>query len=142
MALNAIDGMLAREHGQASRLGACLNEIGDVVSDACLYAPFAIVPAFGPGPVALLIGLALLTEFAGLIGPAIGASRRYEGPMGKSDRALLAGALGAWIGLGGGVASWAVAGPWLVALLLLLTVANRVRAALREALSAASDARR
>ncbi|TIR46891.1 MAG: CDP-alcohol phosphatidyltransferase family protein, partial [Mesorhizobium sp.] len=33
MALNAIDGMLAREHGQASTLGMYLNEICDVVSD-------------------------------------------------------------------------------------------------------------
>src|ERR1051325_1584879 len=30
MALNAIDGMLAREFGQASTLGMYLNEIGDV----------------------------------------------------------------------------------------------------------------
>jgi phosphatidylglycerophosphate synthase len=37
MALNAIDGMLAREFGQASPLGAYLNELGDVVSDAALY---------------------------------------------------------------------------------------------------------
>ena len=36
MALNAIDGMLAREHGQKSRLGGYLNELGDVVSDAAL----------------------------------------------------------------------------------------------------------
>lgn len=43
MALNAIDGMLAREHGQKSVLGAYLNEVGDVVSDAALYAPFALV---------------------------------------------------------------------------------------------------
>src|SRR6185295_12325496 len=40
MALNAIDGMLAREHGQKSPLGAILNEIADVVSDAALYLPF------------------------------------------------------------------------------------------------------
>ena len=34
MALNALDGMLAREHAQQTRLGAYLNELGDVVSDA------------------------------------------------------------------------------------------------------------
>ena len=45
MALNAIDGMLAREFGQQSRLGAYLNEICDVVSDAALYAPFALMPS-------------------------------------------------------------------------------------------------
>src|SRR4051812_46227233 len=33
MALNAVDGMLAREFGQRSRLGAYLNEVADVVSD-------------------------------------------------------------------------------------------------------------
>ncbi|MCA0341528.1 MAG: CDP-alcohol phosphatidyltransferase family protein, partial [Proteobacteria bacterium] len=39
MGLNAIDGMLAREHGQKSPLGGYLNEITDVVSDAALYVP-------------------------------------------------------------------------------------------------------
>ncbi len=32
MALNAIDGMMAREHGQASAAGAVLNELSDVVA--------------------------------------------------------------------------------------------------------------
>src|SRR5947207_2460802 len=43
MALNAVDGMLAREHGMKSKLGAILNELGDVVSDAALYLPFALL---------------------------------------------------------------------------------------------------
>ncbi len=37
MALNAVDGMLAREFGQQSRLGAYLNELSDVIADAALY---------------------------------------------------------------------------------------------------------
>jgi CDP-diacylglycerol---glycerol-3-phosphate 3-phosphatidyltransferase len=137
MALNAIDGMLAREHGQASRLGAMLNEIGDVVSDTAIYIPFAFIPAFAGSSaglvVALVIGLAALSEFAGVLGPMIKASRRYDGPMGKSDRALVAGALAAWIGFGGPVADWAIYAAWIVAALLALTIANRMRAALREA---------
>ena len=36
MALNAIDGMLAKEHQMASKLGAILNELGDGCSDAAL----------------------------------------------------------------------------------------------------------
>jgi len=44
MAFNAVDGMLAREFGQASKLGAYLNELGDVVADTALYAPFALLP--------------------------------------------------------------------------------------------------
>ena len=42
MALNAVDGMLAREHDQKSRLGAVLNELGDVLSDSALYLPLAV----------------------------------------------------------------------------------------------------
>ncbi|MBF4237721.1 CDP-alcohol phosphatidyltransferase family protein, partial [Vibrio anguillarum] len=34
MAFNAIDGMLAREFKQQSRLGAYLNELSDVIADA------------------------------------------------------------------------------------------------------------
>ena len=69
MALNAIDGMLAREHGQKSRLGGILNEVGDVVSDAALYLPFALLLA-QPAWVALAVVLALLTEFVGVLGPS------------------------------------------------------------------------
>lgn len=136
MALNAIDGMLAREFGQKSRLGATLNEIGDVVSDAALYAPFALVPAIGPVPVMLAVTLAILTEFAGVLGPMIGASRRYDGPMGKSDRALVFGALATWIGLGLPAGMWAAILVWIVALLLGLTIVNRIRSGLREAAAA------
>jgi len=48
MALNAMDGMLAREHNQKSALGAILNELGDVVADVGLYLPLAAVPEFDP----------------------------------------------------------------------------------------------
>jgi CDP-diacylglycerol--glycerol-3-phosphate 3-phosphatidyltransferase len=132
MALNAIDGMLARNHGQKSRLGAYLNELADVVSDAALYAPFALLPAFGPAWIGLVVLLAALTEFAGVLGPTVGASRRYDGPMGKSDRALVFGALGLWAGFGGPLPPWTL---WIMAvlcLLLALTIVNRVRAGLKE----------
>jgi len=126
MALNAVDGMLAREHGQKSKLGGYLNELGDVVSDAALYAPFALVPPFGAGWVGAVIMLAIISEFAGVLGP----ERRYDGPLGKSDRALVFGALGLWVGLAGALPDllgWLMP---LLALLLLLTTARRVRAGL------------
>ncbi len=69
MALNAVDGMLARNYGQKSRLGAYLNEIGDVISDVALYAPFALIAAFGPHLMALVLFLAVLTEFIGVRRP-------------------------------------------------------------------------
>lgn len=132
MALNAIDGMLAREFGQQSRLGAYLNELCDVVSDAALYAPFALLAPFGPAGVGTVIVLAIVSEYAGVLGPMVGAGRRYDGPLGKSDRALVFGAVGVWAAVGGGLPGWA---GWIMpvlALLLALTTINRIRAGLRE----------
>jgi CDP-diacylglycerol--glycerol-3-phosphate 3-phosphatidyltransferase len=132
MALNAVDGMLAREHNQESRLGAYLNELGDVVSDAALYAPFALLPAFGAFWISFVILLSAVSELAGLIGRVVGASRRYDGPMGKSDRAFVFGGLGFWVGIGLPLPLWA---QWILvalAVLLLITIDNRVRGGLRE----------
>jgi CDP-diacylglycerol--glycerol-3-phosphate 3-phosphatidyltransferase len=49
MALNTIDGLMAREHGHASPKGAVLNELTDVIADAALYLPFALIPGVSPG---------------------------------------------------------------------------------------------
>lgn len=132
MALNAIDGMLAREHGQQTRLGALLNELGDVLSDAALYLPFAVLPGISPALVVGVVVFAIISEMTGVAAIQIGASRRYDGPMGKSDRAFVFGALGLALGLG------VAPGPWIdwllgaVLLLLVLTTLNRARKALEE----------
>ena len=99
MALNAIDGLIAREFNLATTLGAMLNEAGDVISDLALYLPLAFVhkPAAWP-IVAFCIG-AIGTEFCGLLCQSVGASRRYDGPMGKSDRAFFVGALALLTGI-------------------------------------------
>src|SRR6266403_3852700 len=99
MALNAMDGMLAREHNQKTALGAILNELGDVVADIGLYFPLAVVPGFEPWLVVGAVILSILTEMTGVIGVQIGASRRYDGPLGKSDRAFLFGSVGLLLGL-------------------------------------------
>ncbi|MDX8462898.1 CDP-alcohol phosphatidyltransferase family protein [Mesorhizobium humile] len=130
MALNAMDGMLAREHGQASTLGMYLNEICDVVSDLVLILPFAAFAQFGAWGVVAFAIAAMLAEFAGVLGIAAGIGRNYAGPFGKSDRAL---------GLGV-VAVLTAAGLWpaviaplvfpVMATLSLLTAINRIRAGL------------
>ena len=137
MGLNAIDGMLAREHGQKSILGAYLNEIGDVVSDVALYLPFALIDPNGLVLAMAVIFLSALTEFTGVLGQTVGASRRYDGPLGKSDRAVLFSALGIFVAAGGTFAAWT---SWLwavVALLLIWTIINRISAGIREARTAA-----
>ncbi len=132
MALNAMDGMLAREHDQQSALGAVLNELGDVISDLALYLPFALVPGLSPMAVVGLCLLAVIGEMMGVVGVQIGASRRYDGPLGKSDRAVLFGTLGLLLGLG---IVTPVFANWVLAIALLpaaLTVFNRARKALAE----------
>jgi CDP-diacylglycerol--glycerol-3-phosphate 3-phosphatidyltransferase len=127
MALNAIDGMLAREFGLKSPLGAYLNELSDVVSDAALYLPFAMLAPFDLASVGLVILLAALSEMAGALGPMVGGPRRYDGPMGKSDRAFAFGAIGLYAGLGGALGE----GAWwimpVIALLIGVNIVNRVR---------------
>lgn len=132
MAANAVDGMLAKELGQRTRLGAYLNELTDVVSDAALYLPFAWAVPDGGGAVAAVIWLAALTELAGVAGLSVGASRRYDGPMGKSDRALVFGALAVWVAFAGRLPEWSAWIVWGVAALCAWTAARRVRAGLAE----------
>lgn len=135
MALNAIDGMLAREFGHKSALGAYLNELTDVVSDAALYLPFVMIPPFGWGSIASVIFLSALSEMTGALAPMVGADRRYDGPMGKSDRAFVFGALGMWLGVMGQLPHWAF---WLmpaICLLIVLNIVHRIRNALDQVTS-------
>jgi CDP-diacylglycerol--glycerol-3-phosphate 3-phosphatidyltransferase len=132
MALNAIDGLLAREHGMSTPLGALLNELGDAVSDTALYLPFALIPGIPAALVVWLVIFALLTELTGVIAVQIGAQRRYEGPLGKSDRALLLGGLGLLFGCGVSPGIWSDVVLLIAVGLALLTVVNRARAALAE----------
>lgn len=132
MALNAIDGLLAREYNQQSKLGALLNEIGDVLSDAALYLPFALLPGSVPWLVVLAVFLSALTEFCGVLSQTVGASRRYDGPMGKSDRALIFGTYGLAISIWPMLLEWSWIVFSLVSVLLIWTCINRCRRALIE----------
>lgn len=130
MALNAMDGMLAREHGQASTLGMYLNEICDVISDLALILPFAAFGQFGQWGVVAFAIAAMLAEFAGVLGIAAGIGRNYAGPFGKSDRALALGVAAVLCAAG----LWPAAiAPFVfpaMATLSLLTAINRIRAGL------------
>jgi len=133
MALNAIDGIMAKEFGLQSVLGVYLNELGDVFADSFLYAAFALLGIFDPLWMFVVIVLSVISEMTGTIAVLAGASRRYDGPMGKSDRALIFGAVALWLGLGNPLAPWAA--DWLppcIALYVILTIANRVKKGLQE----------
>lgn len=132
MALNAIDGMLAREFDQKSRLGAVLNELGDVVSDTALYLPFMLLPDVSPVLVTLVVCIAIMGEMAGVVALQVGSERRYDGPFGKSDRAVFFAALALLIGLGVEPGAWTNIALGLATLAGALTIVNRARKALSQ----------
>lgn len=133
MISNALDGVMARELGMRTRLGTYLNELGDTLSDAALIAPFAWVSLWPAAGIAAVILLSALSEHTGAIGPMLGVSRRYDGPMGKSDRALVFSGLGLWVGSGLTLPGWMSCIVPVVLGLLIVTVINRVRGGLEEA---------
>jgi len=132
MALNAIDGMLAREYGMKSALGAILNELGDVLSDTAVYLPLGLVPGVNSIYIVAITILAIVSEMTGLVAVQIGAQRRYDGPMGKSDRAFVFGLLCLLLGIGIRPGYWVDAILLITIGLLLLTIVNRARHALAE----------
>jgi CDP-diacylglycerol--glycerol-3-phosphate 3-phosphatidyltransferase len=93
MALNALDGMMARTYHMQSKQGEVLNELGDVVSDFLLYFPLLKLFSI---PIYILIAflfMSVLNEYAGILAKAVSGTRQYDGPMGKSDRAFVIGLL-------------------------------------------------
>jgi CDP-diacylglycerol--glycerol-3-phosphate 3-phosphatidyltransferase len=133
MALNAIDGMMAREHGIKSPEGAVLNELGDVISDAALYLPFALVAGVNATLVVLVVTASIIGEMAGALGPLLGGTRRYDGPLGKSDRAFALGLLGFLIGVGIAPGRWTTVILAVLLALSALTIVNRARGIVAEA---------
>lgn len=140
MAFNAIDGMLAREFKQQSKLGAYLNELCDVISDTALYLCFIVLSCISAPLLLCVVFLAILSEYAGVMAPVIGQERRYDGPMGKSDRAF-------WFSL---LAVFYILSQYfsehvtfklqqlmsngllaVIALLLMITIYNRIRHAIQ-----------
>jgi CDP-diacylglycerol--glycerol-3-phosphate 3-phosphatidyltransferase len=127
MAANALDGMIARTYGLTTRTGAVFNEVADVLADAALYLPFAAVPGIRTGfPVAIVV-LAAVTEVAGLAAMTVGGTRRHDGPMGKSDRALAFAMVS--VLCAAGVRSRAIldGSMGVIVVLLLATIVNRCR---------------
>ncbi|ELS33774.1 MULTISPECIES: CDP-alcohol phosphatidyltransferase family protein [Pseudanabaena] len=132
MALNAMDGMLAREHDRTTKLGCILNELGDVLADVSLYLPFSLIAGVSAPLIIGIVILAIASEMVGVLGYAIDAQRHYEGPMGKSDRAFVFGALGLILGLGIAPAQWLSIFLSGVICLQIWTTINRIQGMLKE----------
>jgi CDP-diacylglycerol--glycerol-3-phosphate 3-phosphatidyltransferase len=129
MALNALDGMMAREYAMQSKLGQVLNELGDVLSDIAVFLPLA-AHARVAWPVWTFVLLSVVNEFAGVLGVSVCGARLYDGPMGKSDRAFAVGLAALLLWLWRGFAGLLTPYCLLLSLLLVKSTANRVLTAL------------
>ena len=116
MALNAIDGLLAKEHNMQTKRGAMFNEMSDVIADVALFLPFAFVAGINPIWVVLFAVVGVFNEMAGVVAQTINGERRYDGPMGKSDRVFVVGLIALLLGLG------VTAGLWVDILFIVATL--------------------
>jgi len=127
MALNAIDGMYARMFSLQSKLGVYLNEMGDILSDLFLYIPFVLLTPGGGYFVGSILILSVLSEIAGILAVSVGSLRRYDGPMGKSDRAFGFSILSLFFAFGW-KSLWLIHSIYaMMAFLLLLTIGFRIK---------------
>ncbi|MDR3025920.1 CDP-alcohol phosphatidyltransferase family protein [Chryseobacterium sp.] len=133
MALNALDGMMARKFNQTSKLGEVLNEVGDVVSDVIIFFPLLKFQPESLYLIVVFIVLSIINEFAGLMGKIVGKERRYDGPMGKSDRALILGLYGLLIFFGVTITAVSQYIFGIIIVLLLISTYTRLKKSLNEA---------
>jgi CDP-diacylglycerol---glycerol-3-phosphate 3-phosphatidyltransferase len=131
MALNALDGMMARTYNMASRSGEVLNEIGDVVSDLFMFFPFIQLDPVNRNIFLAFLFLSVINEYAGILAKAVSGQRRYDGPMGKSDRALLIGCVSLLLFFWPGVAGCLNIIFSVAVLLLLISTGLRIHHTLK-----------
>ena len=132
MALNAIDGVMAKKYQMKSHLGLLLNELGDVISDLFLFIPFVFIAEdYGIG-IMLFISLSIISEMAGVTVQVIGSSRRYDGPMGKSDRAFIVGFISFLIFVHLNIIPYLHFVFYVCSILMLINIYNRITKGLKE----------
>jgi phosphatidylglycerophosphate synthase len=130
LALNLIDGALARRTGRIHPRGAFYNEFGDRTADIVMLAPVAVLPGAHAPTVWLGVVVALLASFTSVATQAAGGRRSYRGILSKPGRMLLLSvvAVGALVF---GPGAWAPFGPVLV-IGGCLTLLERTVLAVRE----------
>jgi len=133
MALNALDGMMARKFNQTSKLGEVLNEVGDIASDVVIFFPLLKFQQESLYLIIIFIVLSIINEFVGLMGKVVGKERRYDGPMGKSDRALILGLYGLITFFGVNISDYSKYIFGILIVLLLISTYTRLKRSLNEA---------
>ena len=94
-----------------------------ITSDLFVFFPLIKFQPEAIFPVVLFIALSPVNEFAGIMGKVISDERRYEGPMGKSDRALLLGIYGILCYTGVNLSTYS---SWIFSILCTLLILSTI----------------
>jgi phosphatidylglycerophosphate synthase len=86
LALNLLDGMVARRTARTHPMGEMWNELGDRLADLLFIGGLAWVPGVGPWLAFPAVIAALLASYVGITSRAAGGSRQYGGVMSKPGR--------------------------------------------------------
>lgn len=125
-ALNALDGMVAKDLGMARPWGEVLNEFCDRLSDVALFGGLLLTPGINAHLGIAAIILILLNSYLGTVAKAAGGKRQYIGLMAKADRMV-------WLAIAAPVALlwWPILNYLLVMIVagLAITIVQRWRAA-------------
>lgn len=129
---NMLDGMVAVESGQTSKVGDLYNEIPDRVSDVAIIAGLGWAQGGNPLLGVSVACLAVFVAYVRAMGKAAGAQNEFCGPFAKPQRmffvtvtALFYGCTPAAVqGLGGrGVSEWML---WLIGAGCVVTAVRRL----------------
>jgi CDP-diacylglycerol---glycerol-3-phosphate 3-phosphatidyltransferase len=101
IALNALDGLVARATGLARPWGEVLNEVSDRLADVALLGGLALAPTSDGRLGAATLVAVLVSSYLGLASKAAGGPRQYGGLMGKADRMLYLALVAVVAGLAG-----------------------------------------
>lgn len=113
-------------------MGGFLNKAGDILSDMVLFFPLVLVPPFSKTSIIPLIVLAVLCGLIGIFCSLMGSGQRLEGPLGKTDRAIVLSLLALGIAVCGGLPDRALVLAPILKTGLFLTYWNRLSSALAE----------
>lgn len=87
-ALNALDGLVARDTGLARPWGEVLNEFCDRLADVALLGGASLAVGSDARLGAVTIVVMLLCSYLSILSKAAGGRRQYGGIMGKADRMI------------------------------------------------------
>lgn len=129
LALNALDGAVARRTGVGRPFGEVVNEMGDRLADVASIAPLAFVVE--PALAFAALTCALLASAAGCAGRAVTGQRATGGVMAKADRVAVLAVAGAAGAVTSSSTPFEVA-AWIVAIGSVVTGVGRLVSLARE----------